>query len=240
MQLEAKDLREAKQKLSCFKLKTLCVALKQYENDDITTSVEALARRCDMTPEAFLAHAEKAAYFHEAFDEGEPYTTVRENLRLKGLKQLRQKSILRLKTLDPEFKKKKMPSLRFISVIGKEILKTSETFWYESKCSKSWAHEIRFELWPDSVSLTRGNFTKKFKPFYDWLDLHLERVQEVSKNQGAWSSISRRIREQRSLNHSMRTTIVNEKKSRTTIGITRTFIVLQNKCLFTPPIKYFT
>ena len=235
MQLEAQDLREAKQKLSCFKLKTLCVALKQYDNDDNTTSVEALARRCDMTPEAFLAHAEKAAYFYEAFDEGEPYTTVRENLRLKGLKQLRQKTILRLKTLEPEFKKKKkMPSLRFISVIGKEILKTSETFWYESKCSKSWAHEIRFELWPDSVSLTRGNFTKKFKPFYDWLDLHLERVQEVSneeakkqyinlvgplKNQGAWSSISRRIRKRRGLSHSMRTTIVNEKKTKPLLAL---------------------
>ena len=130
--------------------------------------------------------------------------------------------------LELEFKKKKkMLSLRFISGIVKEILKTSETFWYESKCSKSWAHEIRFELWSDSVSLTRGNFTKKFKLFYDWLDLHLERVQEVSneeakkqyinlvgplKNQGAWSSIYRRIRKRCGLSHSMRTTIVNEKK----------------------------
>jgi len=141
---------------------------------------------------------------------------------------LRQKTILRLKTLQPDFKKKKkMPTLRFISGIGKAILKTSNSFWYESKCSTTWAHQIRCEIWPNSVSLTRGKSTKKFKPFYDWLDDHLEKVHEVSneeakeqyinlvgplKSQAAWSSISRRIRKRRDLKHSKRTTIVNEKK----------------------------
>ena len=67
-----------------------------------------------MTPEAFLAHAEKAAYFHEAFDEGEPYTTVRENLRLKGLKQLRQKTFLRLKTLEPNLRRRCLVSDSFL------------------------------------------------------------------------------------------------------------------------------
>ena len=130
-------------------------------------------------------------------------------------------------TLQSNFKKKKMPTLKFVSRIGKEILKTSDTFWFESKCSTSWAHLIRCELWPSSVSLTRGNSTKKFKRFYDWLDLALEKELEISneeakekyvdlvgplKTQSAWSSISRRIRKRRGLSHSKRTTIVNEKK----------------------------
>ena len=140
---QPQDVRGARQIFECYKLKALCKVLKQYDNDENTTSVADLARKVDMKKEEFLAHADKADFFHESFDDGEFYATVKEKLRQAGLAELRNKTIARLKRLKPEYeKKKKVPSLRIISQIGKEVLNDVSNVWFECKCAKSWAHLI--------------------------------------------------------------------------------------------------
>ena len=115
--------------------------------------------------------------------------------------------------------------MKGISTIGRRIWAEMETFWVSPKCSTAWAQSIRNMIWETNNKV--GKNTQKLQPFINWLDSHLEKVQEVENTearkfyselvgspptQNAWSKISKRIRKHMKLKHEARISIVNGKK----------------------------
>ena len=197
----------------------LCKTLKKYDDEDNVTPVHALCKKVGMSKDIFLQHYEEVTFFHEEYEDGSTYGQALDKLQKQRNEDLRRKTIQRLK--QRLTKPGQIPSVQYISRIGREVLRDFPSPWITCSCKSSWARAIQYEIWPQK---RKG---KKLKPMMSWIEEHLSQNEFLEnsdarkkynelygpiRSQKAWSSFSSRIRKQLHLKVATQVKTIDGKK----------------------------